>query len=453
MSASGTEKKTPVTASEGAPRQGGPNILVVDDDRALLDLLGRVFRKLGFRVALADNGREAIDLVEKTAPDVALLDICMPGMDGIRVLKEVKMQDPDIEVVMVTGYASLDSALESLKHGAFDYIQKPFDRLDRVVDAVRRAWERRKPCLERRSAESSLESRINELKLLCNISRLIASCTDPRAIVVQLLESLRKIIDYDLAIALLSAGSGKTEMTLQVMNPCTPNFVGQAKSNLIDALNSAAHSDLSDAAEFNQIIGQENVKPPGAGSATGAIEPPTPRGSGESRIADRLSSFLNVPLIMNGTMFGMVNVSSHRDDVFNPDVISLVYAVVSQLPSAIHRLESVKAAEMERTVKLAEIVSEGLIMTDENFNVLLVNKAAQGIIGAKKVDLPTIQDSLGIDLAGLRKQSEKGMLNVVVKQRNLNSENYEVKVSAIKNSGKAFLGFVVALRKSPATKS
>jgi len=356
-------------------------------------------------------------------------------------------------VVMVTGYASLDSALESLKYGAFDYIQKPFDRLDRVVDAVRRAWERRKPCLERRSAKSSLESRIYELKLLYSISRVIASCTDSRAMVVQLLESLRRIIDYDVAIALLSEGPGKTEMTLEVMNPCTPDFVDQARCNLIDALNSAAHSDMSDGAEFNRIIGRENVKPPGAGSATGAIGPPTPEGSGESRIADRLRSFLNVPLIMNGTMFGMVNVSSHRDDLFTPDIISLVYAVVSQVPAAIHRLESVKAAEMDRTVTLAEIVSEGLIMTDENLNVLLVNKAARGTIGAKEVDLPTIQDSLGIDLAGLRKQSEKGMLNVVVKQRNLNSENYEVKVSAIKNSCKAFLGFVVALRKSPATRS
>jgi PAS domain-containing protein len=338
--------------------------------------------------------------------------------------------------------------VESLKYGAFDYIRKPFDKLDLVVDAVRHAWERRRPCLERRSARSSLERRIHELKLLCSINRLVASCTDPRAVVVQILESLTRIIDYDLAMALLVAESGKTKITLQVNNPCTRDFVDQARCNLIDAFNSATHSNLSDTADFDQIIGRENFMTLRPDSAVQATDPQAAREPGETRMADRLNSFLNVPLIMEGTMFGMVNVSSHREDVFTPDVISLIYAVVSQLPSVMQRLEGVRAVEIQRAGKLAEIVSEGVIMTDENLNLLLMNKAAQSILGAQEVDLSTIEGSLRIDLASLKKQAEKGTLDVVVKQMKLDSESCEVKVSTMKGNEGAFLGFVISLRKS-----
>jgi CheY-like chemotaxis protein/GAF domain-containing protein len=442
------ENKGAVAAPEGVPHRGRPNILVVDDDRSLLDPLERVFRKLGFRVALADNGREAIELVAKTTPDVALLDICMPEMDGLQLLREIKARDPDIEVVMITGYASLDSALESLKYGAFDYIQKPFRQLDLVVDAVRRAWEKRKPGLEKRSAKTNLESRVHQLKLLYSISRQMASCTDADHAVVQLLELLGTVIDYDLAIALLAAGSGKVEMTLQVVNPCTSGFVDQARSNVVDAFNSAAHSKVPEAADFARILCRENVKSVKANSGPDRIDSTIAKEPGDFRTADKLNSFLNVPLIINGRVAGMVNVSSHREDVFSPDVISLVYAVVSQLPCVIQRLELLQAAEIQLATKLAEIVSEGVIMTGQNLNLLLMNKTAERILGAQPADLSTIESKLGIDLAGLKKRSEKGVLDMVVQQRKMGSESCEVKLSTMKSDEGAFLGFVISLRKS-----
>ena len=171
-----TEQKTDVPVitadSKKEERRDIPNILVVDDDQVLLDLFSRLLRKLGFRVGLADNGREAVNLVRKTSPDVVLLDIKMPGMDGFAVLKEIKGLDPDIEVIIITGFASLDSAVKALKFGASDYLKKPFYSLDKVVDVVRLAWERRKPRLEGRNREASLERRVYELKVLYNLSRI-----------------------------------------------------------------------------------------------------------------------------------------------------------------------------------------------------------------------------------------------------------------------------------------
>lgn len=439
----------------GESPRSAPNILIVDDDRTLLDLLNRVFRKLGFRVALADNGRKALELVQKAAPDVVLLDISMPGMDGIRVLKQIKAHDPDIEVVMVTGYASLDSAVEALKHGAFDYLQKPFEKLDRVVDAVRRAWETRKPCLERTSIRSSLERRVHELKVLHSINRVLSSCTDRCQMVEQLLESLGKLIDFDVAIVMLAAESGTGAMMLQVANPCTPNFVDQARFNLIDAYNAAAGSNMAYTAAFDRIMGEEKMKSTTTVASATTVDSASGICPGQPRIADKLNSFLNIPLISDGNMVGMVHVGSHRDEVFTPDVISLVYAVVSQLPSAIQRLEKVKSMERERTLKLAQIVSEGVILIDEDLRVITVNRAAQHALGIsiEDLDLQMIKETFGVNLANLKKQSENESLDVVVKERSLDKERYEVKTSVIRREDGAFLGFAISMHKSPGTKN
>jgi sensor histidine kinase regulating citrate/malate metabolism len=223
---------------------------------------------------------------------------------------------------------------------------------------------------------------------------------------------------------------------------------------LIDAFNSATGSDVSDTVAFDQTTGEEMVKSTTTVFATATMDSGFGTSPGQPRIADKLNSFLNIPLISDGNMVGMVHVGSHRDEVFTPDVISLVYAVVSQLPSAIQRLEKIKSMERERTLKLAEIVSEGVIMIDENLQVAVVNRAAQNVlgIGIEDLDLQMIQDILGANLAGLKKQSENGALDLVVKEKSIESERYEVKTSVIRREDGTFLGFVISMRRSPETR-
>ena len=436
-----------VTANSKAKlREKSPNILVIDDDRVLLGLFDKVLKKLGFRVALVDNGKDAVNLVRKTTPDVVLLDIKMPDMDGISVLKQIKAQDSDIEVIMITGFASLDSAVKALKYGASDYIKKPFDRLDQVVDAVRRAWERRRPRLERRNLKISQERRIYELKILYNISRMIGSCSDRKEMMAQLLDSLSQIINFDLAISMLFAGSIGTEgskpreMVLQVVKPVSSSFVEEVKCNLIDAFNSASQSRISRDIAFDRILGKENIKSTGGphGHTTESI----------GRIAQRLNSFLNVPLMNNGNIVGMINVSSHRDNLFSPDDIRLIYTAISQVPSAIQRFNGIKAAERGRMDKLAESMSEGVIMIDEDFEVVLVNGAAQKILGTKNLDLETIQNALGLDLKRFKAQSKERALDLVTKEAKIYSESYEVSTSIIRKTAETFMGFVISIRKS-----
>jgi len=355
MSEQKTDAKVVTTDSKTTLREKSPNILVVDDDRVLLNLFDKLLKKLGFQVALATSGKDAIDLVRKTTPDVVLLDIKMPEMNGISVLKEIKAQDPDIEVIIITGFASLNSAVEVLKYGAFDYIQKPFDSLDQVVDAIRRGWERRKPRLERRNQKTSQERRIYELKVLYQISRIIGSCSDRKEIMAQLLDSLSNIIDYDLAISMLMEGSVPEEMVLQVVKPSSSGFVEEAKSNLIDAFNSASGSSISKEIGFDRILGKENIKSTGVNHTVHAPESTRQKSQSGLRVAQKLNSFLNVPLMNNGNMVGMINICSHRDRTLGPDDIRLIYTLVSQLPSTIQRLNGVKATERSKVDKLSSV--------------------------------------------------------------------------------------------------
>ena len=102
-------------------------ILIVDDEQDLLDTMAKRMKKRGMHVLSASNGPEAIELIEKEPIDVVLLDVRMPQMSGIDVLKRIKEINPMVAVVMLTGHASIESAVTGMEYGAFDYLIKPVD--------------------------------------------------------------------------------------------------------------------------------------------------------------------------------------------------------------------------------------------------------------------------------------------------------------------------------------
>ncbi|MFQ6036245.1 MAG: sigma-54-dependent transcriptional regulator [Sedimentisphaerales bacterium] len=104
------------------------NILVVEDDTAMRQSCAKLFRLEGYGVVEASSGADALDRIREQGDiDIVLTDIKMPGMDGMTLLKEIKSLDRRIEVVLMTGYGSIKNAVEAMKHGAVDYITKPFD--------------------------------------------------------------------------------------------------------------------------------------------------------------------------------------------------------------------------------------------------------------------------------------------------------------------------------------
>ena len=117
------------------------HILAVDDDSLARDFLAEILRRMGHRVSCAGDGRQALDLLRKDSFPLLVTDLKMPGLDGMELLRETKRTRPDTEVIIATAYGGVDSAVEAVKTGAFDYITKPFSR-ERIETLVERALER-----------------------------------------------------------------------------------------------------------------------------------------------------------------------------------------------------------------------------------------------------------------------------------------------------------------------
>ena len=105
-------------------------VLLVDDEEDFAEMLSLRLIELGEKVVIAYSGQEGLDTLTKTGIDVVILDIKMPGMDGIETLREIKKQYPIIEVILLTGHGSTETAVEGMKLGAFDYLMKPADFSD-----------------------------------------------------------------------------------------------------------------------------------------------------------------------------------------------------------------------------------------------------------------------------------------------------------------------------------
>lgn len=153
-------------------------VLIVDDEELLVRSCSRILEVEGFRVLTATRGRDAIDLARRYRPDIILADLMLPDLDGLELLREARRNDPNVLVIMITGFATVDSSIEAIKAGAYDYIPKPFTAtqlqilIGRAASQVRLARdnERLRGQLRERS---SLEDVIGVSQPMLKLSELV----------------------------------------------------------------------------------------------------------------------------------------------------------------------------------------------------------------------------------------------------------------------------------------
>ena len=194
------------------------HILIVDDELGPRESLKMILNPY-YNVHVAERGAQAIDILNKFPVDLVTLDLKMPGLTGINVLEKVKQRDPDIEAIIITGYGSLDTAIEGLRLGAFDYISKPFD-VNHILSLVRRGLERRRAKAKLKQVKSDFLSNVShELRTPLSVvvgfvylllNQVIGKLTEDQQKVLETVyrnsEELLELIDNVLWMTSLNAG-------------------------------------------------------------------------------------------------------------------------------------------------------------------------------------------------------------------------------------------------------
>jgi len=135
-------------------------IHVIDDEPIIHDVLGQLLQSEGYQVEISASGEEALPKLQHQKFDLTLLDLLMPGLDGLEVLKQIKRIDPEALAIIITAYASVESALTAMKMGAYDYIQKPFKN-DELLMTISRALEHRRLQLENIRLQDELKKKFS----------------------------------------------------------------------------------------------------------------------------------------------------------------------------------------------------------------------------------------------------------------------------------------------------
>ncbi|HEY7675509.1 MAG TPA: response regulator, partial [Candidatus Methylomirabilis sp.] len=149
-------------------------ILVIDDELFMRRLCDDMLSLRGFKVLSAESAKEGLAVLEQGGVDVVLLDIMMPELSGLEFLPILKKTDPDVFVIIITAYASLETAIEALKKGAYDYIRKPF-RPHELYHSVDKAIGRRRVELENKRLLHEMQLKVKELSTLNRVGKYIHS--------------------------------------------------------------------------------------------------------------------------------------------------------------------------------------------------------------------------------------------------------------------------------------
>jgi len=210
---------------------GNSRVLVVDDDKNICILLSSLVEREGFEALVAEDGEMALKMIRSEDPDLLLLDIIMPGMDGMEVLRQAKDLDRELPVVLITGYADVQGAVKAMKAGAYDYLPKPFNDHE-VIRVIHRAL-----------ADRGLKKEVKELSSRLQENTGLREIMGPSDAVARLISEVTLVAESDFSVVIVGeTGSGKEviaqaihQSSLRSKEPFIPVDCGAIPETLLES--------------------------------------------------------------------------------------------------------------------------------------------------------------------------------------------------------------------------
>jgi signal transduction histidine kinase len=340
---------------------GTYRVLIVDDDRQVRELLTECLAPLACDVTPANSGQHALQLIEAKQFDVALLDLMLPDTDGMDVFRRIRGRRPDMEVVVLTGYASLETAIEALRIGAYDYVTKPFDA-SVIQSTVRRAIDKRRFSLR--------------LNALSRATRAMIATLDPDEVLRLAMAEARTMLDAEAtAVFLLDPASERLRLAA-------------AAGATVDAP-LGAHTP-ADAGIAGWVV--QNAQPASVGDAQAD---PRFDAQVDGLVGADIRSLITVPLTYRETTIGVieaVNKADHKDfDDHDRDLLTTLAS------SAAIAVENARLYQAER--ELRKLVEQSQIQLVQTEKLAATGRLAASLAHEINNPLQAIHNSLQLMLS------------------------------------------------------
>ena len=401
----------PALAAGAACPDRALDVLVVDDEQTLAHVIRGILEEHGCRVRVAHSAEEGLALLARESPSIALVDIVLPGMNGLEFLARIKEASPDTEVLIMTSHASVETAVQAIRQGAYDYLQKPFDDVEDVWITVSRASEKRDLLLRNRAL--LLEAEVRNRELASAVMRLTSLTQAGRA--MGHYQSLPALLDF--VLGLVTRELDVDRASLMLIEEGTEHLRIVACRGM-------------DSIETDKVRVRLGEGIAGSVAMTGTPFLVTDM-THDPRIAKPLTpglsgSFISTPIVLSmpiksrEAILGVINVTNRRSgEPFTPEDLAYLTGLAGQLAVAVEgtrhfsnlkkAYESLKAAQ-ERIVRSERLkaigeMAAGVAHDFNNALSVLMGKAqaVRNKLAAEPIDL----ESACADLETMRKVSEQ----------------------------------------------
>ena len=283
-------------------------ILVLDDEQIVLDSVTRVLEEENYEIRTCRKGAEAVEALKGGGFDILITDLKMPGMDGLQAMEALADVDPDLSMIMLTAYSTVDSAVKAMKLGAVDYIKKPFTP-EQLTELVEKVMENRKKRFERRYREDTFEELKTAISTTLNLKEVLELIVQGVVKVMKFKGSTLSLLDKNREHLKVFAHHGLSKKYVD-KGPL------DASKSIGETILSGKHVSVKDASS------DPRVQYPREAMREGVV------------------SILSVPLIVRNKVIGALRVYTGEEREFSEDEIKFLYGFAEQVAMAVENARS-----------------------------------------------------------------------------------------------------------------